>query len=385
VEEELNPDPGVQGSARSDDIARRAAELAARAQELAQHAREAGEVDDELRKLEEELARLDDEQARLDQDLGDFVQPPEEAEPVRDPEEGFTFRLGNLGERIADIVNVALSTVNKGFGVTDVIERTIDVAEAVPLIVESFAGSISVVTGSHGRISVLAERKGFDEQDLQNIAVVATKEDDGVHVVARSDSPRRGRHWVKLTITVPPGTASKLTTRGGSIKVDGTGAAVSAHTAGGSIKTSGTSGAAELETAGGSIRVTDHGGPARAVTVGGSITLAGHLLGVDATTIGGAIRVDGAYGPVAASTKGGSITVSGRLTGASSLDTTAGSIRLELSHDSNVEVEAHADNVSSNVKSDQLRRGGGDFVIGTGEDGKVVVRAVAGAVVIRRA
>ena len=384
MEEGLNP--GVQGGgprSHGEELARRARELAARAEALAQHAHEAGEVDEELRKLEAELAALDEEQARLDQDLGDFVQPPEEAEPVRDPEEGFTFRLGNLGERIADIVNVALSSVTK-LGVADMIERTIDVAEAVPVTVESFAGSINVAAGPHGRVSVVAERRGLDDADLEHISVDAMKGDDGVRIVARTDSPRRGRHWVKLTITVPPGTPTNLSTRGGSVKVDGTGAAVTARTAGGSIRTTGTSGAAELETAGGSIRATDHGGPVRANTMGGSITLTGHLLGVDATTIGGSIRIDGAYGPVAASTKGGSITVSGRLLEASSLDTTAGSIRLDLAADSNLEVEAHGDNVTSNVEG-APRRGGGTFTMGTGEDGKVVVRAVAGSVVIKRA
>ena len=99
---------------RSDQLAQRAAELAARAEELARHAREAGDVDEELGKLEAELAALDEEQARLDQDLGDYVHPPPESEPIRDPEEGFTFRLGNLGERIADIVNIALGSVKLG-------------------------------------------------------------------------------------------------------------------------------------------------------------------------------------------------------------------------------------------------------------------------------
>ena len=369
---------------RSDDLARRAADLARRAEELANAAREAGDVDEDLSKLEAELAALDEEQARLDRDLGDYVQPPEEEEPIRDPEEGFTFRLGNLGDRIADIVNVALSTVGR-FGATDVIERAVDVAEAVPVTVESFAGSITVMTGGHGRVQVVAERRGLDERDLEHIAVDATKQDDGVHITARSDSSRRGRHWVQLTVTVPPGTPTRLRTRGGSVKVDGTGAEVNAHTAGGSIKTVGTSGAAELETAGGNIRVDEHGGPVRAATVGGSIRLAGHLLGVDSSTIGGSIRIEGAYGPVAASTKGGSIEVNGRLTGSSSVETAGGSVRLNLAADTNIQVQVHGDSVTSNVPADTVGRGTNEYTFGTGDDGRLVVRAVAGSVTIRRA
>jgi hypothetical protein len=280
-------------------------------------------------------------------------------------------------------VNIAVSSVGR-LGASDVIERVVDVAEAVPVTVESFAGSITVLTGEHGRIQVVAERRGIDEHDLEAISVVATKQDDGVHVTARSSSPRRGRHWVQLTVTVPPGTPTRLRTRGGSVRVDGTGAEVDAHTAGGSIRTSGTKGAAELETAGGSIRVADHGGPVTAKTVGGSVSLAGHLLGVDTSTIGGSIKIDGAYGPVAAATKGGAISLNGRLFGTSSLETAGGSIRIDLAAESNLEVEVHGDSVSSNVAG-APRRGGGEYTIGTGEDGKLVVRAVAGSVSIRRA
>src|SRR4051794_39164445 len=147
----------VEEVSRSDDLARRAAELAARAEELARHARDAGEVDEELQKLEAELAALDDEQARLDRDLGDYVHPPDESEPIRDPEEGFTFRLGNLGERIADIVNVALGSVK--LGAADVVEHDIVIGdEPVPVSVESFAGSITVNTGEPGNVHVHAER-----------------------------------------------------------------------------------------------------------------------------------------------------------------------------------------------------------------------------------
>ena len=369
---------------RSEDLARRAADLAARAEELARAARDAGEVDEELARLEAELAALDEEQSRLDGDLGDYVQPPDEAEPVRDPEQGFTFRLGNLGERIADIVNIALTSVGR-LGVADVVERVVEVADTVPLTVDSFAGSITVMTGDYGRIQVVAERRGLDESELENISVEATKEDDGVHVVARSSAPRRGRHWVQLTVTVPRGTPTRLRTRGGTIRVDGTAADVDAHTLGGSIKTSGTSGAAELQTAGGSIQVTEHGGPVKAATAGGAIRLAGGLVGVDATTIGGSIRIDGAYGPVAASTKGGSIVVVGRLSGACSLDTAGGSIRVNLEAGTNIEVDATGDGVSTDFPGLEAHRRRIEGRIGTGEEGRLVARTVAGSVSIKRA
>jgi hypothetical protein len=378
AEEELSP---------SERIAKRATELAARAQELAAHAQEAGDVDDELRELENELAALDEEQERLDRDLGDFVAPPEDDEPERDrePEQGFTFRLGNLGDRIADIVNVALSSVGK-WGAVDVVERTIELNDAspLPLSVEAFAGSITVVTGEYGRIHLVAERHALEERDLELITIDTSKEDDGVHVVAATDTVRRNRLWVQLTLTVPPGTPTRLNTRGGSVRVDGTAAAVAAHSSGGSIRVSATSGPAELVTAGGSIRVENHGGPVRAETAGGSIRLQGGLEAVDARTLGGSIRVDGAYGPVSAITKGGSVEVAGRLAGSSMLETAGGSIRVTLDPAANLDVDLQGGGVTSDFELEGSRHHL-HGIVGDASEGKLVARTVGGSVTLRRA
>jgi DUF4097 and DUF4098 domain-containing protein YvlB len=122
-----------------------------------------------------------------------------------------------------------------------------------------------------------------------------------------------------------------------------------------------------------------------AKTLGGAVKLAGHLLGVDASTIGGSIKVEGAYGPVAASTKGGSIQVAGRLSGSCSLDTAGGSIRVELVADSNITVDATGDGTSTDFDTLTADRGHLAGTIGTGEEGRLVARTVAGSVSIRRA
>ncbi|MEN3273471.1 MAG: hypothetical protein V7636_2232 [Actinomycetota bacterium] len=368
---------------RSEELARRAAELAARAEELAKHARDAGDVDEELQKLEAELTALDEEQERLDRELGDYVHPPEESEPIRDPEEGFTFRLGNLGERIADIVNIALGSVK--LGAADVVEHDIVIGDdPLPLQVESFAGSVHVITGDPGNIHVHAERRGIDEDDLKNITVDVERAEDGIHVTARSENNRRGRHWVQLTITVPVGTPTRLRTRGGAIRVDGTGAATRAHTAGGSIKVNGIVGHADLETAGGSIRSEDQEGPVTAKTLGGSIRIVGHSPAIDATTIGGSIRIDGADGPVVASTKGGSITLTGHLSGLCSLDTAGGSILVTLDDASELEVEAAGSSVRTDFDGLVADSGRISGRIGSGDAGKLSARTVAGSVTVKR-
>lgn len=369
---------------RSEDLARRAAELAARAEELVRHARDAGEVDEELARLEAELGRLDEEQGRLDQELGDYVHPPEEAEPVRDPGEGFTFRLGDLGERIADIVNIALSSVK--LGAADIVEREISVGERVPVSVDSFAGSITVVPGSDDKVHVVAERRALDERDLEGITVEVDRRDDGVHIAARSASARRGRHWVQLTVSVPPGSPSRLRTRGGSVRIDGIGAEVRAQTSGGSIRIAGAVGHADAETSGGSIRIDDQDGPVTAKTVGGSIKLGGHLPGVDAATIGGTIKIDGVDGPVVASTKGGSISVIGRLAGMCSLDTAGGSISIGLEVGSRITVDASGSGgASADIEGLESHGNRISGEVEGGGDGRLVARTVAGSIRIRRA
>jgi hypothetical protein len=374
----------VEEVSRSEELARRAAELAARAEELAKHARDAGDVDEELQKLEAELTALDDEQERLDRELGDYVHPPEESEPIRDPEEGFTFRLGNLGERIADIVNIALGSVK--LGAADIVEHDIVIGdEPLPLQVESFAGSINVIAGEPGNIHVHAERRGVDDDDIKNITVDVERAADGIHVSARSEANRRGRHWVQLTITVPHGTPTRLRTRGGAVRVEGTGAATRAHTAGGSIKVSGIVGHADLETAGGSIRAEDQEGPVTAKTIGGSIRIAGHSPAIDATTIGGSIRIDGADGPVVASTKGGSITLTGHLSGSCSVDTAGGSILVALDDESDLEVEAAGSSAHTDFDGLVAASGRIQGRIGSGDGGKLTARTVAGSVTVKRA
>ena len=101
-------------------------------------------------------------------------------------------------------------------------------------------------------------------------------------------------------------------------------------------------------------------------------------------TIGGSIRIDGADGPVVASTKGGSITVSGHLNGTCSLDTAGGSITVALDADTEVEVEASGSSASTDFES--LETSGGHLrgAIGSGGDGRLVARTVAGSVRVKR-
>ena len=375
---------GKEGVNGADDLAERARALAERAEELSRQAAEGAAIEDELTRLEAELAALDEERARLDGDVEDLVSEPEEADSFRDPERHIVIRLTSLGERIGDLVGSVLSSVG---GAHDVVEKTLLVDGTPSVDIESFAGSVSVAAGAPGEVSVYAERHAVDAGDLEGIAVTAIQSDGRVRVACTKTVGRTLRSWVRLTVSVPAGSDTRIDTKGGSIDVDGVGAAVRARTAGGSIKVSGARGVADVHTAGGSVRVDGHTGPVTARTAGGSIRVEGELSPeVDAETIGGSVKVIGVDGQVRAVTKGGSIQVSGRISGASEISTAGGSIVVGLQRGSRITVDASTtggatSDIDGLVVHDRRRIEG---TIEGGGDGHLVVRTVGGGLKIRR-
>jgi DUF4097 and DUF4098 domain-containing protein YvlB len=383
----------------ADEIARAAAELAQRAEELSKRAREAGEVDEELVKLEAELAALDAERDRLDADIDravvdDLERPASngngngQAPRDGDVEDGWTFRLGNLGERIADLVGAA---INLGGAVRtagyhrDVVERELSCDGIRPVSVHSFAGSINVVAGDDGVVSVKATKQALDAAGLEAIDITVEDTPGGIEVRAATEGWSI-KSWVQLDVRVPESTPLRLRTQAGSVRVDGVGADVDCHTNGGSIRVSGSCGAAVLETAGGGIKLDDHEGPVTAHTMGGSIKLAGDLgPAVEAETIGGSIRIDGVDGSVAATTKGGSVHVNGRFAGSCSVETAGGSVSIGLETGTRVTVEGSGSSASTDVPGLEARGGRITGDVDGGGDGHLVARTIAGAIRIRRA
>ena len=376
---------GEEGVSGADELAQRARALAERADELSRQAAEGAAIGDELSRLEAELTALDEERARLDSEVEDLVSEPEEAEPFRDPEGEITIRLTSLGERIGDLVGSVLSSVS---GAHDVVEHTLDVTSTPVVDIDSFAGSVSVVRGDPGVVHVYAERHALNERDLEGMAVTALHDGGRVRIACTRTTGRPMRSWVRLTVTVPPGSETRIDTKGGSIEVDGLEAPVTARTAGGSIHVTRARGAAAVHTAGGSIRVDGHEGPVTARTAGGSIRIEGELSPeVDAETIGGSVKVEGVDGQVRAVTKGGSIQVSGRISGASEVSTAGGSIVVGIRRGSRITVDASTtggatSDVDGLTVHDRRRIEGS---VEGGGDGHLVVRTVGGGLKIRRA
>lgn len=387
-EEAVNGAQGPNGPGEAQewggDLAQRARALAERAEELSRQAAEGAAIEDELSRLEAELAMLDEERARLDRDVEDLVSEPEEAESFRSPESEFTVRLTSLGERIGDLVGSVLSSVS---GAHDVVEHTLRVGDAPVVEIDSFAGSVSVVRGDAGLVQVHAERHALTDRDLEAIAVTAVEADGRVRVTATKTVGRPLRSWVRLTVTVPPGSETRIDTKGGSINVDGTEAPVRARTAGGSVRIVRTRGDADVQTAGGSIRMDDHDGTVLARTAGGSIRLEGHLApSVDAETVGGSIVVNGLDGTVRAITKGGSIRAVGRVVGQSEISTAGGSIVVMLGSGSRITVDGSTtggatSDIDGLVVHERRRIEG---AVDGGGEGHLIVRTVGGGLRITR-
>jgi DUF4097 and DUF4098 domain-containing protein YvlB len=175
---------------------------------------------------------------------------------------------------------------------------------------------------------------------------------------------------VRYTLTVPRKVNLDVDTRAGHITIADIDGPVTATTAGGHISGGHVGGVAKIQTAGGHIQLTDSTGPATLKTAGGHITIGdvggdliaetagghintGHVHGaVKARTAGGHIEIKQADGAIEAKTVGGSIQarIAAQPKSASYLETSAGSVTLEIAN--NVKLDVDAESMGGGVYSD---------------------------------
>ena len=412
--EDVRDAEAAQAMSAAEALAQRAEELAARADELARQAESVAQSDEEIARLEKELAALEEEKRRLDREFAELgAGADEHAGPGDENRAGegagwghdhgwhghgdyagfsgfsgfastMASRLSALGARLGETMSDAFGSMH--LRATDTVERSMAVDGPVAVRVENFSGWVAVRAGREGAVTAVAERYAPRDADLDDITLEIRADGPG-RVAVRCAST--GTSWfargARLTVMVPPGSASEVSTQGGTINVDGTAAAVQARTAGGSIHVSGTAGEAHTETVGGSIHVADHDGSVHAHTLGGSIHLAGHLSGgIDAETQGGSITIQGVDGAVRAGTNGGSVNVSGRLRGECTLRTSGGSVTVAVPADNQLRVDGKGTGASSDFAEVSAHRGRLDGVIGDGSDGEVRLRTAGGSVNLRR-
>ncbi len=195
---------------------------------------------------------------------------------------------------------------------------TFEVPEGARLAIESEAGGIEAkaVDGP--------ARVDLEGDDFYNFAVYVARKDDQVVLAAHRTEPHA--RMPRLVVRVPRHVSH-----------------LSLQTAGGGLDVRGFSCPVELKTAGGGIRVRAHGdGALAARTAGGGIDVEGQPAQANLKTAGGGIHFRGLTGAFVAETAGGSITIDGArlLAGEHRARTAGGSIRVHLTPDSSVAIDA---------------------------------------------
>ena len=175
-------------------------------------------------------------------------------------------------------------------------------------------------------------------------------------------------------------------TSGGGIKLTECHDRVAVETSGGSIEASNPSGNLKMHTSGGGIRITNLNGMINVETSGGSITgekIDGEL---KAGTSGGGIRIRDMAGSIDAETSAGSVEVNfTRVDKYVKLETSAGSVRVQMPMDKGLSLDLSGSHVSaplSNFSGSAER----DRIVGKTNGGgiPVVLSATAGSVSINQ-
>lgn len=293
--EELNPE-GLTGAAaegeeafsRAEAVAKRAMDLAARAEELARQAHEVAGVDEQLAALEAELDALAAEESALDAGLDEHgpsdrdQQGPDADDPWGRWAETFSERMETLGYRLGELVSGGIEAAvassyhpgssgwNRGWSHDDEAggpaTRELAVSGPRRVLIKSHGGAVDVQAGPADRVRVTWRARSLGGRPAEPVTV--EEADDTVRIESG-----RSRGWrtrgVHISVEVPVGSPTEVTTGGGSVRVRGTRGPVRARTGGGSIA------------------VTDVDGEVSATTGGGSISVRGRLRGQSAVRTGG--------------------------------------------------------------------------------------------------
>jgi len=228
------------------------------------------------------------------------------------------------------------------------IERTLTVGQGSTVQVDNFAGNVSVTPGQAGKVEVLATKLSAGQESANNVRVDISQTGDRVIVRTRK-APGFGSASVRIEISVPADTVL------------------------------------DLHTGAGSVNVVDTAGSVRAHSNAGAINIDGVRAEIDASTNAGNVEVQGAKGQVRMQTNAGSITFGGDPSGDCSFETNAGSIKLSLPADANLEIELSTNTGSISVdqrltKTLSSSRKSVEGTLGDGSDGRIRAHTNAGSV-----
>ncbi len=235
-------------------------------------------------------------------------------------------------------------------------DQTVSVEPGGTLSIDLDRGSVDVETGEDNEVRVEASASGFGSGSIE-----FELESDGQNASFRGRSGFSfgllGGARIKVVARVPEVYSITVNTGGGRIEIEEIDGYVEARTSGGRIEVDGATGDVRLRTSGGRIQAENIGGDLHARTSGGRIRVsdvAGH---VDATTSGGRIAIDGAGALVRARTSGGSISVRFDGPPEGTIETSGGSIEVEIPEGSALDLDARTSGGRVKVDGDVRVRG----------------------------
>lgn len=298
---------------------------------------------------------------------------------------------------VATALVLVMSTTAAAAAEQQLARESFRVPAAGTLTVTSELGSVEVLAGSSGEVSVVvtADDGRLTEREFRrfrdDFKVEFSQTAAGVQITATYAGRRSGWFgtWatpkVLFAATVPPQFAADIRTGGGGITIERLHGDVRARTSGGSLRfgqlggsvwgrTSGGSisldrcaESADVHTSGGSITIGESGGSVTANTSGGSIRIQRARGDVVARTSGGGIKVEEVMGSIDASTSGGSIeaSISAQPAADCRLTTSGGSVTVTLDPTVAVTVDARGNRVRSDLPITATGELGGGRLAGT--------------------
>jgi 3D (Asp-Asp-Asp) domain-containing protein len=132
-------------------------------------------------------------------------------------------------------------------------EQSFDVGPSPSLVVNNFAGNVTVQGGEGSTIQVTATKRARRQANLARINVSMQQTDQGVEITSRTEGINTGNLSVELEIRVPAGTRVQIELGAGQIVVRDTGGEIKAHTGAGTVDVSGGIGPIRLETGAGTV------------------------------------------------------------------------------------------------------------------------------------
>lgn len=254
------------------------------------------------------------------------------------------------------LILTAILATSAALAAEKTFDKRLDAPAGGQLTVNADVGSVSVVGGDGAQVVVHADLEG-PQSFLDRLHVSAEQTPSGVTISAQMDHAgwfdwfNIGWNRVQFTVQVPRNYPVDLRTSGGSLDVRNLNASVRGKTSGGSIHVENISGTVEVHTSGGGITAQQVKGPANLSTSGGGIGVSDSAGDLYLRTSGGGIRIQNDDGKVDAHTSGGSIEAQLRTNDGINLETSGGSITLQLPQGTHgaLDAETSGGDVTSNL------------------------------------